>query len=92
MTPFQALQTIPAWAKVAGALVVIAGGLMTFGDRWVGIPASVEALQSSDMAQEIRIDWLEEAERRNAARYVRIICLLTLPADVPPIQAERACP
>lgn len=85
MTPRQALQALPRTWKVLGLILAIAGVGVVVGRDWAGLPAQVQA-------HDKRLGEVEVIARRVDRQYARIVCLLTLPEDLSPIQTERACP
>lgn len=85
MTPRQALQALPIWAKVGGIVAAIAGVGMVFGRDWAHLPAQVEAIEK-------RVGDVEVVAARVDRQYTRLVCLLTLPDSMNGVEAERACP
>lgn len=84
MSPRQAWKSLPGWlqALTAGAGIVLA--LLLFGERWVGLPAQVEAHDKA-------IVELESGQRETERQFRSLVCLLSLPDSVDQRARLREC-
>ena len=92
MTPRERLAQIPLWAKVLGLAFGLVVGGATVGQRWLGVPAQVEAAKAANARQDDEIREIRRDVTLILDGQRRMLCLLTLADSVSPLQAQRMCP
>ena len=93
-TSYKWLLALPDWVKTVGAMLtlLVAGGLASGFLSAPRVAAQADAKADSALVEVGAVqDALEVHEQTHDGEYSKIICILTLPDTVSPLESELAC-